>query len=80
MGKRLVIIDAYITRYQPKEAVITEGKARYAGIVGTAITRVFELEIGRTGLTALDLAYAPPFNSVWGPVQAAATKLLRARL
>lgn len=135
---------------------IAGGEARYAGIVGTAITRVFELEIGCTGLTerqareagfqtvattlattdragymperreftlklvaergsgrllggqaighggvaqridllatalhteltlddltALDLAYAPPFNSVWDPVQAAATKLLRAGL
>ncbi len=134
--------------------VIVGGAAAYAGIVGTAITRVFELEIGRTGLTereaqeagfstvatriestdragympehrdltlklvaeagsgrllggqvlgrggvaqridllatalygeltlddlaGLDLAYAPPFNSVWDPVQVAATRLLRA--
>lgn len=28
-------------------------------------------------LTRLDLAYAPPFNSVWDPLQVAATKLLR---
>jgi len=134
--------------------VIAGGDAAYAGIVGTAITRVFDLEIGRTGLTErearaagfaavatliestdragyipdrrdltlklvaeagsgrllggqvlgrggvaqridllatalysaltlaeladLDLAYAPPFNSVWDPVQVAATRLLRA--
>ena len=28
-------------------------------------------------LTDLDLAYAPPFNSVWDPLQVAATSLLR---
>lgn len=129
------------------------GNATFAGIVGTAITRVFDLEVGRTGLTEreataagikcvatilkstnhagympdkeslilklvaeqttgrllggqvvagkgadkridvlatalynnltlqdltrLDLAYAPPFNSVWDPLQVAATSLLR---
>jgi NADPH-dependent 2,4-dienoyl-CoA reductase/sulfur reductase-like enzyme len=131
------------------------GDAAFAGIVGTAITRVCDLEVGRTGLTVreaeaaglpcvattldstdhaaylpdarpltvklvaergtgrllggqavgrggvakridvlatalyigltvedlpkLDLAYAPPFNSVWDPVQVAATALLRRR-
>lgn len=131
------------------------GDAAFAGIVGTAITRLFELHIGRTGLSEreaaaaglavesivlestdhagylpdarpltlklvaergsgrllggqaagaagvaqridvlatalyagltlddlprLDLAYAPPFNSVWDPLQAAATDLLRRR-
>lgn len=129
------------------------GSAVFAGIVGTAITRVFDLQVARTGLTEreaaaaglvpraavlrstdhagylpdaqqlivklvaeagsgrllggqvvgragadkridvlatalyagmtiedltrLDLAYAPPFNSVWDPVQVAATALLR---
>ncbi|GAC1549773.1 MAG: FAD-dependent oxidoreductase [Herpetosiphon sp.] len=129
------------------------GTERFAGIVGTAITRVFDLEVARTGLTEreaqaagiptmatvlhstdyagympgteqlhvklvadatgkrllggqvigkrgvdkridvlaaalyagltlaqlteLDLAYAPPFNSVWDPIQVAATSLLR---
>ncbi len=129
------------------------GDEAFAGIVGTAITRVFDLEVGRTGLTEreaqaaglacvattlsstdhagylpnarrltvkivadensgrllggqavgqggvdkridvlaaalymgltieelprLDLAYAPPFNSVWDPLQVAATTLLR---
>lgn len=129
------------------------GSERFAGIVGTAITRVFDLEVARTGLsegeaarlglesvattldstdhagympdagsltvklvaergtgrllggqaigrggvdkridtlatalyagltveelTRLDLAYAPPFNSVWDPIQVAATSLLR---
>ncbi len=129
------------------------GDDSFAGIVGTAITRVFDLQVGRTGLTEreaasaglvsvatvltstdhagylpdardltiklvaeqgsgrllggqavgrggvdkridvlatalhagltvegltrLDLAYAPPFNSVWDPVQVAATTLLR---
>lgn len=28
-------------------------------------------------VTRLDLEYAPPFNSVWDPVQAAVTALLR---
>jgi NADPH-dependent 2,4-dienoyl-CoA reductase/sulfur reductase-like enzyme len=129
------------------------GDEAFAGIVGTAVVRVFDLEVGRTGLTEreaaaaglscmvtsldstdyagylpgaraltiklvaeqgtgrllggqavgyggvakridvlatalyadmtvddltrLDLAYAPPFNSVWDPIQVAATKLLR---
>lgn len=132
---------------------VAGGDERFAGIVGSAITRVFELEVGRTGLserearaaglscaavtlestdragympgarqlsvklvaergsgrllggqlvgyggvdkrvdvlatalyagltvedlTRLDLEYAPPFNSVWDPIQAAATALLR---
>lgn len=127
------------------------GNEAFAGIVGTAVVRVFDLEVGRTGLTEqeataaglacmvttmdstdhagylpdaraltiklvaehstgrvlggqavgyggvakridvlatalyadaiiddltrLDLAYAPPFNSVWDPVQVAATAL-----
>ncbi len=130
-----------------------EGSERFGGIVGTAITRVFRLEVGRTGLTEreareagmacvtttldstdhagylpdaqtltvkivaeegtgrllgvqavgragvdkridvaatalyaglkiedliqLDLEYAPPFNSVWDPLQVAATSLRR---
>jgi len=129
------------------------GDERFAGIVGSAITRVFELGVGRTGLSEreaaaagleavahtlastdfagylpdarqlsvklvaergsgrllggqvvgyggvdkrvdvlatalyagltvedlprLDLEYAPPFNSVWDPIQAAATAMLR---
>ncbi len=133
--------------------VIVGGQAEYAGVVGTAITRVFDLEIGRAGLTEreaneagfstvattlestdragylpdardlvvklvaergtgrllggqvlsqggvaqridvlatalyaeltlaalteLDLEYAPPFNSVYDPIQVAATSLLR---
>jgi len=133
--------------------VIAGGEATYGGVVGTAITRVFDLEIGRVGLTEreaeaegfdivaatldstdhagympdardltvklvaergsgrllggqvlgqagvaqrvdvlatalyaeltlegltrLDLAYAPPFNSVYDPIQVAATSLLR---
>ena len=136
--------------------IIAGGQATYAGIVGTAITRVFDLEIGRVGLTEreaqeagfsivattlestdragympdarelivklvaergtgrllggqvlgnggvaqridvlatalyaeltlaalteLDLEYAPPFNSVYDPLQVAATRLLRDRL
>ncbi|HEY8601571.1 MAG TPA: FAD-dependent oxidoreductase [Thermomicrobiales bacterium] len=133
--------------------VIAGGDATYGGVVGTAITRVFDLEIGRVGLTEgeaeaegfnivattldstdhagympdareltvklvaergssrllggqvlgqagvaqrvdvlatalyaemtlegltrLDLAYAPPFNSVYDPIQVVATSLLR---
>lgn len=129
------------------------GDAAFAGIVGTAITRVFDLQVARTGLTEreaaaagrrcvaatinstdyagylpdahkltiklvaeqgagrllggqaigrggadkridvlatalymgltieelprLDLSYAPPFNSVWDPLQVTATALLR---
>lgn len=132
---------------------VAGGDEAFAGIVGTAITRVFDLSVGRTGLTEreahvagiacaattlnstdfagylpdahpltiklvaepetgrllggqavgwggvdkridvlatalysgltvedltrLDLEYAPPFNSVWDPIQVAATSLLR---
>jgi NADPH-dependent 2,4-dienoyl-CoA reductase/sulfur reductase-like enzyme len=49
------------------------GAAKRIDVLATALHSNLTLE----ELTRLDLAYAPPFNSVWDPVQAAATKLLR---
>ena len=84
--------------------------ATFPGVVGTAVSKVYNLEIARTGLrerdaahagfgyvtvtvrsgtraayfpgaqrltvkmTALDLAYAPPFSPVWDPILVAAAR------
>jgi NADPH-dependent 2,4-dienoyl-CoA reductase/sulfur reductase-like enzyme len=54
------------------QAVGRGGVAKRIDVLATA------LYIGLTveDLPKLDLAYAPPFNSVWDPVQVAATALL----
>jgi CoA-dependent NAD(P)H sulfur oxidoreductase len=44
------------------------GRARFAGIVGTAVVKVFELELGRTGLS-LGEARAAGFSTVAATVQ-----------
>lgn len=49
------------------------GVAKRIDVLATALYADLTLE----DLTRLDLAYAPPFNSVWDPVQVAATRLLR---
>lgn len=64
--------------------VAAGGAASFPGIVGTAVVKVFDLEVARTGLTlaeaqaadlaGLDLSYAPPFAPVYDPVLAAAIK------
>lgn len=55
------------------QAVGKAGAAKRIDVLATALYSGLDL----TQLTQLDLAYAPPFNSVWDPVQVAATKLLR---
>lgn len=49
------------------------GAAKRIDVLATALY----CELDLTRLTQLDLAYAPPFNSVWDPLQAAAARLLR---
>ncbi len=49
------------------------GVAQRVDVLATALYAELTLE----GLTRLDLAYAPPFNSVYDPIQVAATSLLR---
>jgi NADPH-dependent 2,4-dienoyl-CoA reductase/sulfur reductase-like enzyme len=55
------------------QAVGRAGAAKRIDVLATALYSNLSLE----ELTRLDLAYAPPFNSVWDPLQVAATKLLR---
>ena len=55
------------------QAVGRGGVDKRIDVLATALHTGLTVE----ALTRLDLAYAPPFNSVWDPVQVAATKLLR---
>ncbi len=55
------------------QAVGRGGVAKRIDVVATALHAGLSVD----DLTRLDLAYAPPFNSVWDPVQVAATMLLR---
>ncbi len=55
------------------QAVGYGGVAKRIDVLATALYADMTVD----GLTRLDLAYAPPFNSVWDPIQVAATKLLR---
>ncbi len=55
------------------QAVGRAGADKRIDVLATALYAELSLE----DLTRLDLAYAPPFNSVWDPVQVAATALLR---
>jgi NADPH-dependent 2,4-dienoyl-CoA reductase/sulfur reductase-like enzyme len=55
------------------QAVGYGGVSKRIDVVATALYAGMTVE----DLTQLDLAYAPPFNSVWDPIQVAATDLLR---
>jgi NADPH-dependent 2,4-dienoyl-CoA reductase/sulfur reductase-like enzyme len=55
------------------QAVGRGGVAKRIDVLATALYSELTLE----DVPQLDLAYAPPFNSVWDPLQAAATRLLR---
>jgi NADPH-dependent 2,4-dienoyl-CoA reductase/sulfur reductase-like enzyme len=55
------------------QAVGWGGAAKRIDVLATALYSDLTL----ADLTRLDLAYAPPFNSVWDPLQVAATSLLR---
>ena len=56
------------------QAVGRRGADKRIDVLATALYAGLTL----AQLEELDLAYAPPFNSVWDPVQAAATRLRRA--
>jgi NADPH-dependent 2,4-dienoyl-CoA reductase/sulfur reductase-like enzyme len=55
------------------QAVGRAGASKRIDVLATALFNELDL----AALTQLDLAYTPPINSVWDPVQVAATKLLR---
>ena len=55
------------------QAVGRSGVAKRIDVVATALFAGLTID----ELPQLDLAYAPPFNSVWDPVQVAATVLFR---
>jgi NADPH-dependent 2,4-dienoyl-CoA reductase/sulfur reductase-like enzyme len=55
------------------QAIGRGGVAKRIDVLATALYSGLTLE----DLARLDLSYAPPFNSVWDPVQVAATSLLR---
>jgi NADPH-dependent 2,4-dienoyl-CoA reductase/sulfur reductase-like enzyme len=51
-------------------ANIAGGRERFPGVVGTAITRVFGLEVGRTGLSLAE-ATEVGFDAEWASIQSA---------
>lgn len=55
------------------QAVGTHGADKRVDVLATALYAGLSV----AQLEELDLAYAPPFNSVWDPVQAAATRMTR---
>jgi NADPH-dependent 2,4-dienoyl-CoA reductase/sulfur reductase-like enzyme len=55
------------------QAVGYGGVAKRIDVLATALYADMTVD----DLTRLDLAYAPPFNSVWDPIQVAAAKLLQ---
>jgi NADPH-dependent 2,4-dienoyl-CoA reductase/sulfur reductase-like enzyme len=68
-----LVVEAESGRLLGAQAVGRAGVAKRIDVVATALYAGFTLE----DLPRLDLAYAPPFNSVWDPLQVAATSLLR---
>jgi pyruvate/2-oxoglutarate dehydrogenase complex dihydrolipoamide dehydrogenase (E3) component len=50
-----------------------EGAAKRIDVLATAITARLTIE----DVIGLDLAYAPPFSSVWDPLQVAAREAYR---
>lgn len=55
------------------QAVGRAGATKRIDVLATALFNAIDLR----ALTQLDLAYAPPLNSVWDPLQVTAAKLLR---
>jgi NADPH-dependent 2,4-dienoyl-CoA reductase/sulfur reductase-like enzyme len=56
------------------QVVGAEGAAKRIDVLATAITARMTVE----DVIGLDLSYAPPFSSVWDPVQSAARQARRA--
>ena len=70
-----IVVEKSTERLLGGQAVGPKGADKRIDVLATALYA--GLTLGE--LAELDLAYAPPFNSVWDPLQVAATKLLRAR-
>jgi NADPH-dependent 2,4-dienoyl-CoA reductase/sulfur reductase-like enzyme len=68
-----VIAEAGTGRLLGGQAMGRAGAAKRIDVLATALFNDLDL----SALTELDLAYAPPVNSVWDPLQVTATKLLR---
>jgi CoA-dependent NAD(P)H sulfur oxidoreductase len=68
-----LVVEAGTGRLVGAQAVGRAGVAKRIDVFATALYAGLTLE----DLPRLDLAYAPPFNSVWDPLQVAATALLR---
>jgi NADPH-dependent 2,4-dienoyl-CoA reductase/sulfur reductase-like enzyme len=68
-----LVVESDTGRLLGAQVVGRAGVAKRIDVFATALYAGFTLE----DLPRLDLAYAPPFNSVWDPLQVAATSLLR---
>lgn len=68
-----LVAEAGTGRLLGGQAVGRAGAAKRIDVLATALYSGLDLTV----LTQLDLAYAPPVNSVWDPLQVLATKLLR---
>jgi NADPH-dependent 2,4-dienoyl-CoA reductase/sulfur reductase-like enzyme len=68
-----LVVESGTGRLLGAQAVGQAGVAQRIDVFATALYAGLALE----DLPRLDLAYAPPFNNVWDPLQVAATSLLR---
>jgi NADPH-dependent 2,4-dienoyl-CoA reductase/sulfur reductase-like enzyme len=68
-----LVVEVDTGRLLGAQAVGQAGVAKRIDVLATALYA----GLGLDDLPRLDLAYAPPFNSVWDPLQVAATSLLR---
>jgi pyruvate/2-oxoglutarate dehydrogenase complex dihydrolipoamide dehydrogenase (E3) component len=69
-----IIAERKTVRLLGAQIVGREGSAKRIDVIATAITAGMTVE----EMTALDLAYAPPFSPVWDPVLIAARKAAEA--
>jgi NADPH-dependent 2,4-dienoyl-CoA reductase/sulfur reductase-like enzyme len=68
-----LVVEKTTGRLLGGQAVGRRGADKRVDVLATALYAGLAL----AQLAQLDLAYAPPFNSAWDPLQAAATKLMR---
>ncbi|MFD1734619.1 hypothetical protein ACFSC4_29975 [Deinococcus malanensis] len=68
-----LVVEMRTGRLLGGQAVGKRGADKRVDVLATALYASLTV----TQLEELDLAYAPPFNSVWDPVQAAATRVRR---
>jgi pyruvate/2-oxoglutarate dehydrogenase complex dihydrolipoamide dehydrogenase (E3) component len=67
-----LVAEAHTGRLLGAQIVGSAGAAKRIDTVATALSARLDV----TDLLMLDLAYAPPFSSVWDPVQVAARQAL----